>query len=200
MAAASMRPLVAALLLSLSLAPISVAAGEPAARAIHLVEGRVLLATPAALPTGMATGVEVTFTRTLTRWLAWGVRVSWATATEYSTDYAVGWEVRHDDLRARGLFLLQRVLGRATLALRLGVGVTLVHQGLTQRPAPVTGGRSLPEDEGWRVLPSIELEPAVTLRLLGGWGVSLGGGPALHVLDGSARWGWTSGLGVAWQR
>ena len=205
----------AALVLLLGIAAHGTAVGEPLRpasltrqRAVNLVEARVLLAMPAALPTGLATGVEATFTRTWRRWLAWGVRLSWSTATEHTTDYSVGWEVRHDDVRLRGLLLLRRALGRATLALRLGAGLTLVHQGLTEKlPASyaelspyVTVGRAAPEENGWKVLPAIELEPAITLRLVGGWGVSLGGGPALHIVDGSARWGWTSGLGVAWQR
>ncbi|MCC6750361.1 MAG: hypothetical protein IT371_22035 [Deltaproteobacteria bacterium] len=161
----------------------------------HLVEGRLLLSLPAALPTGMTTGVELAYTRG--RLLCWGVRVSWGTATEFTPS----WEVRHDDLRLRAVGALQRSFGRATVGVRLGVGGTLVHELRTRSQGNRAGltGEALTAS-AWRLLPALELEPTVVLRLLAGFGLSVSGGPSLHLLDGAARFGWLAGAGIAWQR
>jgi hypothetical protein len=161
----------------------------------------------------MVTGLELSYARSSGRWLAWGARLSWSTATEYASDYVLGWSVRNDDVRFRLLGLLHGEVGRATLGLRLGVGATVVYEALTPQHDPSSEeppahqpwetaqtSRPATASSRWRLLPAFELEPFILLRLLGGWGLSLGGGPTLHVVDGAARWGWTAGMGVAWQR
>jgi hypothetical protein len=192
----------ALLALGLGLAPAAVGAQTvpdqaAAVRPSSLAEARLLLALPAALSTGMAAGVDAAYGRTWGRWLAWGARASWATATEHT----LSWAVRNDDIRLRMVGALRKEIGRATLALRLGLGATLVREDRTRSQGSSAGlaGQAL-ESTTWSALPALELEPAVVLRLFGGWGMSLSGGPSLHVLDGGARWGWLSALGVSWQR
>ena len=174
-------------------APSAGAAGDPFASA-NLVEGRLLLALPAALDTGMMTGVELGFTRG--RSLAWGARASWATATEHT----VSWTVRHDDIRLRATGAALYRVGRARLGLRVGIGATIVHEDRTLSQGERAGlsGASL-SSAAWRLLPAAELEPTVVLGLVDAWGISLSGGPALHVRDGRVALGWVSGLGVAWR-
>jgi hypothetical protein len=48
-------------------------------------------------------------------------------------------------------------------------------------------------------LPAADAEGVVFLRVWESWGMSVSGGPTLHIVNSSARWGWTSGLGVLWQ-
>jgi hypothetical protein len=166
-------------------------------RAKHLVEGGLLLAYPAALPTGMVTGIDLSYTRSWRRWLGWGVRASWGSATEYT----LNWTVRHDEIRLRLHGVVKRDLGRATIGLRLGLGATLVREGRTSMLGKSSGlsGEDV-ATSAWAALPAAELEPWVMLRILGGWGVSVGGGPSLHIFEGHARWGFISALRVAWRR
>ena len=190
----------ALLLLALLLVPRPAGAQAPAVTATlprDIVEARVLMALPAALPTGMMTGIDAAFTRSWRRWLAWGVRASWATATEYTPS----WSVRDDDIRLRVVGVLHHQVGRATLALRLGLGGTVVHEGRTRSQGARAGltGDAL-ETSTWAFLPAMELEPTVVMRIIGGWGLSLSGGPSLHIVNRHANWGWISAVGIAWQR
>jgi hypothetical protein len=164
----------------------------------NLVEAQLLLASPAALFTGMSAGVDASYTRLATRsgWLALGARASWSTATEYLTNYSV----RNDDIRVRGYGLIQHAAGRGCFGLRLGLGATAVYQLQTR----AQGNRadlasSALEKTSWLLFPSADLDAVVVLRVWESWGMSVSGGPALHLVDGSVRTGWSSGLGVTWQ-
>ncbi len=164
----------------------------------NTVDGGLLLASPAALQTGMSAGVGLGYFRAATAsgWLAWGARASWSTATEYTlTD-----TVRNDDIRLRLCGVLQHIAGRGSFGLRLGVGATAVYENVTASQGSRAGltGSAL-ETAKWYLMPAADLEGVVFLRVWHAWGMSLAGGPTLHLLDGSARYGWTSQLGVLWQ-
>jgi hypothetical protein len=187
-----------ALLATLLLYAVPADAGPPSgapAPSTSLVAGGLLLAQPAALSPGMTTGVDAAFTRGAT--LAWGVRAAWSAATEYT----LAWTVRDDDLRVRLFGALQRAAGRGTFGLRLGVGGTLVREHRTRSQGSRAGlaGEDL-EKTAWSVSPAMDLELTVALRIAGAWGMTLCGGPSMHLLHGSAHFGWLSGLGVTWQR
>jgi hypothetical protein len=164
----------------------------------HSLDGGLLLALPAALQTGMSAGVSAGYLRALTAGgrVQAGLRASWSTATEYTlTD-----TVRDDDLRLRLCFGVQHLAGRGSFGLRLGLGATAVREAI----APSQGGRaglggSALESVHWYLMPAADLEAVVFLRVWHDFGMSLTGGPTLHLDDGAARWGWTSGLGVLWQ-
>ena len=143
----------------------------------------------------MSAGIGAAFTRVATRGglLAWGVRASWSTATEYTQTDAV----RNDDLRLRMCGQIQHAVGRGLFGLRLGAGGTLVYEGRTRAQAARAG---LPQSESaWSMLPAADIEGIVVLRVWDSWGMSVSGGPTLHGLHGGVRAGWTSGLGVTWQ-
>jgi hypothetical protein len=178
----------------------SARAQEAPASPKNTLDGQLVLALPASLQPGMSTGVGVAFTRVATRGglLAWGARASWSTATEYSPCSPT--EVRNDDIRLRLYGQVQRAVGRGLFGLRVGVGATLVYEGLTL----VQGARAgLPasqqESTSWATLPAADIEGIVVLRVWNSWGMSVSGGPTLHGLHGGVRTGWTSGLGVTWQ-
>ena len=164
----------------------------------NTVEGGLVLALPAALQTGMSAGVGLGYFRAATAsgWLAWGARISWSTATEYT----LADTVRNDDIRLRLCLGVQRIAGRGSFGLRLGVGATAVYEGVTASQGGRAGlsGSAL-ETTKWYLLPAADVEGVVFLRVWHAWGMSLTGGPTLHLLDGSPRYGWTSQLGVLWQ-
>jgi hypothetical protein len=164
----------------------------------NTLEGQLVLALPAALVTGMSTGVGAAFTRVATRGglLAWGAYASWSTATEYSLTEAV----RNDDIRLRLCGQIQHAVGRGLFGLRLGVGGTLVYENSTRDQAARAGlSGSQAETTAWAMLPAVDIEGIVVLRIWDAWGMSVSGGPTLHGLHGGTRAGWTSGLGVTWQ-
>ena len=171
---------------------------EVSSSAKNTIDGQLVLALPAALVTGMSTGVGAAFTHVATRGglLAWGAHASWSTATEYSlTD-----TVRNDDIRLRLCGQLQRAVGRGLFGLRVGLGGTLVYEDQTL----VQGKRAgLPDSQreisSWSMLPAADIEGIVVLRVWSSWGMSVSGGPTLHGLHNGVRAGWTSGLGVTWQ-
>jgi hypothetical protein len=162
------------------------------------LDGQLVLALPAALQTGMSAGVGLGYLRAATAsgWLAWGARASWSTATEYTLSDTV----RNDDIRLRLCLGVQRIAGRGSFGLRLGVGATAVYENVTASQGSRAGltGSAL-ESTKWYLLPAADLEGVVFLRVWHAWGMSLSGGPTLHLLDGSARYGWSSALGVLWQ-
>jgi hypothetical protein len=162
------------------------------------LDGQLVLALPAALQTGMSAGVGLGYFRAATAsgWLAWGARASWSTATEYTLIDTV----RNDDIRLRLCGLIQHNAGRGSFGLRLGVGATAVYENVTASQGSRAGltGSAL-ETTKWYLLPAADLEGVVFLRVWHAWGMSLSGGPTLHLLDGSARYGWSSALGVLWQ-
>ncbi len=158
------------------------------------VDAGLVVGLPAALPTGTSTGVGVGVTHGHT--LAWGARVSWSNATEYTTS----WAVTHADLRLRAIGAFERSAGRGSFALRLGAGGTLVHETRTRNQGMRAGleGSDL-ETSAWTMLPGADLELAVALRIAGPWAFVLSGGPSLHLRSSQIEAGWIGGVGVAWQ-
>lgn len=164
----------------------------------NTLDSQLVLALPAALQTGMSAGVGAGFSRRATAGglLSWGARASWSTATEYTLIDTV----RNDDIRLRLCGSIQHVAGRGSFGLRLGAGATVVYESRTRAQGNRAGltGSDL-ETTDWSLLPAADLEAVVVLRVWNSWGLSLNGGPSLHVIGGSARMGWTSGAGVSWQ-
>lgn len=164
----------------------------------NTLDGQLFLASPASLGTGLSTGVGLGYLRALgsNPSLAWGVRASWSTSTEYSLVDSV----RDDDLRLRLCGLVQHLAGRGGFGLRLGLGATTVYEAHTRAQGARAGlsGSAL-ETSNWYVFPAADLDAIVFLRIWNGWGMSLSGGPTLHLIDGAAHMGWSTGLGVAWQ-
>jgi len=164
----------------------------------NTLDSQLVLALPAALQTGMSAGVGAGFSRRATAdgLLSWGVRASWSTATEYTLVDTV----RNDDIRLRLCGLIQHNTGRGSFGLRLGAGATAVYENVKASQGSRAGltGSAL-ENSKWYLLPAADLEGVVFLRVWHAWGMSLSGGPTLHLLDGSARYGWSSALGVSWQ-
>jgi hypothetical protein len=164
----------------------------------HTLDGGLVLALPAALATGLSVGVGLAYLRAVTsggRVLV-GARASWSTATEYTLTESV----RNDDIRLRLNLAVQQVLGRGAFGLRLGLGATTIYEGRTRAQGNRAGleGSAL-ATSAWYLLPAGELEGVVFLRVWKAWGMSLSGGPTLHLVDGSPRFGWSSSLGVLWQ-
>jgi hypothetical protein len=157
------------------------------------LDAGLALALPVALGTGLSTGVGAGVTIG-TGHLAWGVRVSWSTATEYSLD----WTVSHDDIKLRVIGALQQRAGRGRFALRLGLGPTIVHETRVRNQAARAMLTGL-DTSTFDASPSGDLEAVVALHVAGPWLLILSGGPSLSDVDGSARWGWTSLLGAGWQ-
>ncbi len=164
----------------------------------NTADGHLVLALPTALSTGMSSGVGAGFLHTWASHgaLAWGGRASWSTATEYSLVDTV----RNDDIRLRLCGVLQRPTGRGTFGLRLGLGATVVYENRTRAQGSRAGlsGSELSQT-AWYVFPAADLDALIVLRVWNAWGVSVSGGPTFHLIDGAARFGWASGLGVVWQ-
>jgi hypothetical protein len=168
--------------------------GGARAAADVTVEGGLVVGLPAALPTGLSTGAGAAIVVGGT--LALGAGASWSTVTEYARTETVA----QDDLRLRVLGAWQHASGRGTIALRLGLGATAVHETRTRDQGSRAGltGDAL-ETTAWALLPAADLELALVVRVVGAWGVAVRGGPSVDVLDGALRAGWTGGLDVAWQ-
>jgi hypothetical protein len=161
----------------------------------NLVEARLILSLPAALQTGLSTGVGATYTRG-SDWLAWGVKASWSTATEYTLVE----NVRNDDIRFMLFGVAQYAAGRGTIALRLGAGGVLVYEERNRSQGARAGlkGSAL-RTTAWAALPGADLEFVVKLRILDAWSMIVSGGPACYLLKSELHPGWLAGLGVAWQ-
>ena len=179
--------------LVLALALVALPRRASATPADLTLDGGFLVGRPAALPTGLASGVGVGAQAAGP--LAFGLRLGWTSATEYSTS----WTVTHSDIRMRATGALQREVGRGTLALRLGLGGTLVHETRERDQAAragLTGADA--EQSATSLLPAADLEGVVTLRLVGELGLAVGGGPSLHLQDGHLRTGFVALVGLAW--
>jgi hypothetical protein len=92
------------------------------------------------------------------------------------------------------------VAGRGSFGLRLGLGATAVYESRTRAQGSRLGlsGGDLETSSGY-LFPAADLDGIVFLRVWNAWGMSLSGGPTVHMIDGSARAGWSTGLGVSWQ-
>lgn len=158
------------------------------------LDGGLVLGLPATWQTGLSSGAGIG----LSYGRAWalGARASWSTSTESSQ----AWSVRHDDVRLRLTAALQRVVGRGSFALRLGMGPTLVREDRVRSQGARAGltGSAL-ETSALVAMPAADLEAVVGVHVGGPWLVILGGGPSLVISDGSAHGGWTTQLGVGWQ-
>lgn len=160
-----------------------------------LVDGGLVLGFPTALPTGLSRGIGggVTFGECPLRW---GARAAWVTATENGP----AWEVTHSDLRLRVTGSAQHTAGRGTLAVRVGLGGTLVHESRLRNQGMRAGltGEDL-ETSAFALLPAADLEAVIAVKVIGPWSLMMSGGPSLALLDGTPRASWTAELGVAWQ-
>jgi len=127
---------------------------------------------------------------------ACGARASWSTATESS----IAWTVTNADLDMRVVGAIQRDIGRGRLALRLGVGSTIVHETRLRNQgsrAGLTGGDL--ETSTLAALPAGDLEAVVALHIAGPWLLMVSGGPSVSIVSSTLRTGWASQLGVGWQ-
>jgi hypothetical protein len=164
----------------------------------NTVDAELILALPASLGTGLSSGVGAGYLRRIgdSGRFALGARASWSTATEYSLTESV----RDDEIRMRLCALAQHVAGRGSFGLRLGVGATAMYEGRTRAQGSRLGlsGSDL-ETTNWYLFPGADLDVVVFLRIWNAWGMTLSGGSTLHLVDGSARVGWSSAVGIAWQ-
>jgi len=163
----------------------------------HLtVDGGLVLGLPVALGTGLSTGVGVGAMTMLSPVFSWGVRASWATATESS----MVWSVTHADLRLRAAAAVQHSAGRGRFGLRLGAGPSVIHESRVRNQGMLAGltGTAL-ETSAFTTVPAVDLEAVIAVHILGPWLLAMSGGPSLARLDGGAHWGFTGQLGVGWQ-
>ncbi|MFN0246733.1 MAG: hypothetical protein ACKV2T_07475 [Kofleriaceae bacterium] len=160
-----------------------------------LVDGGLVLGFPTALPTGLSRGIGggVTFGECPLRW---GARAAWVTATEYGP----AWEVTHSDLRLRVTGSAQHDAGRGTIAIRAGLGGTLVHETRLRNQGMRAGliGDEL-ETSAFAMLPAADLEAVVAVKVIGPWALIMSGGPSVALFEGTLRTSWTAQLGIAWQ-
>ena len=160
--------------------------------AVHGSVG-VSSAMPVLLETGMALGAGA---EVLTAGgLAWGLSTSLGTAGESNQT----WGVDHLEWRLRLLGALQHRAGRGLFGLRVGAGFTLVGETRLRHQAARLG---LPDEEAeasaLALVPGADLQVAIAVEVLGGWGVSFAVGPSFHLpVSGSARVGFNGQLGIA---
>jgi hypothetical protein len=160
-----------------------------------VVDAGFVAGLPAALPTGLSTGIGAGVMHTCGCHLAYGALASWSTATASSET----WTVTHDDIRLRATGALRTDVGRGSLALRLGVGGTIVHEDRVRNQgmrAGLTGDQL--EMTATDTLPAADLDAVVALRIAGPWALEMAGGPTATYFDSHVRGGWTATLGVAW--
>jgi hypothetical protein len=158
------------------------------------VDGGLALAQPAALGTGLSTGVGAG--ASYGRRVALGLRASWSTATESS----LAWQVTQADFKLRATAALQGAVGRGRFALRLGAGPTIVHETRLRNQGMRAGltGADL-QTSATATLPAGDLEGVVAIHIAGPWLLTMSGGPTLTILDGGAHLGWTALIGTGWQ-
>jgi hypothetical protein len=160
-----------------------------------VVDTGFIVGLPAALPTGLSTGIGAGIMHTCGCHLAYGALASWSSASASSET----WTVTHDDLRLRATGAIRNDVGRGSLALRLGVGATLVHEDRVRNQGQRAGlsGMDL-EQTATEMLPAADLEAVVGLRIFGAWAFQVAAGPTATYFDSHVRGGWTAELGVAW--
>jgi hypothetical protein len=158
-----------------------------------LVDGGLSVGIPAALPTGLARGLGLGFSRG--QRFAWGVRGSWMAATES----APAWRVSHDEFRVRAIGAIRHDVGRGTFGLRVGLGGTLVREHRVRHQGMRAGleGDDL-ETTAVALLPMATIEGVLALHVRGRWSLVMSGGPTI-VYDDDARGGFAAEIGVAWQ-
>lgn len=155
----------------------------------------IVVGLPSALPSGLSTGLEGGITRTCGCLFSYGARASWSRVAEPGMAYLV----TQDDFRVRATGAIRHDAGRGSIALRLGVGPTIVHES-RDRLQDTTGlsGDAL-HTSATRALPAGELEVVISVKVVGDWLLVASGGPTFDVGSGAAEFGWISELGVGWQ-
>jgi hypothetical protein len=161
-----------------------------------VIDGGVVAGLPAALPSGLSTGFGAGITRACGCMFAYGARASWSTVE--AANFV--WDVTQWDLRLRATGSIRHAVGRGILELRLGVGPTIVHESRVQNSGVAAGltGMDL-GSSATRVLPAVDLEAVVSIKVAGAWILVVSGGPSVDYNSG-LRGGWISQLGVAWER
>jgi hypothetical protein len=158
------------------------------------IDGGVMLALPAALGTGLSTGVGAG--AMVGRRFRLGLRVAGSTASESSID----WAVTHTELRLRAAADFQHVAGRGAFGIRLGVGPTIVHETRDRNQAARAGlTGSAAQTTAFSTLPSIDLDAVVGLHIAGPWLLMLSGGPSASWVSGDFKAGWSALIGTGWQ-
>jgi hypothetical protein len=156
-------------------------------------DGGFFLAAPTALPTGLASGIGAGVT--VGKTFAWGVRASYASASEDGE----AWAVTHREVRALATGTVQHELGRGLLGLRVGLGGTFIHEHRMRHQGMRAGleGDEL-EATNLALLPTATLDATIGLHVRGAWMLQLSAGPSISIVDGDARGAWSTALGVAW--
>jgi hypothetical protein len=158
------------------------------------IDGGVMLALPAALGTGLSTGVGAG--AMVGRRFRLGLRIAGSTATESSID----WAVTHTELRLRAAADFQHVAGRGAFGIRLGVGPTIVHETRDRNQAARAGlTGSAAQTTAFSMLPSVDLDAVVGLHIAGPWLLMVSGGPSASWVSGDFKAGWSALVGTGWQ-
>ena len=153
-----------------------------------------MLALPAALGTGLSTGVGAG--AMYGHRFRLGLRLAGSTASESSTD----WAVTHTELRLRAAADFQHVAGRGAFGVRLGVGPTLVHETRDRNQAARAGlTGSDAETTAFSMLPSVDLDAVIGVHIAGPWLLMLSGGPSASWVSGDLKAGWSALIGTGWQ-
>jgi len=157
----------------------------------------VVVGLPSALPSGLSTGLGGGITRTCGCLFSYGARASWSRVAEPGMAYLV----TQDDFRVRVTGAIRHDAGRGSIALRLGVGPTIVHESRDRlqgnRDVGLSGDAL--HTSATRALPAGELEAVISVKIVGDWLLVASGGPSLDIESGTAHVGWVSMLGVGWQ-
>jgi hypothetical protein len=157
------------------------------------IDAGLIVASPAALRSGMSTGIVAGVTRSCGCHLAYGVSASWSTITESSQV----WTVDHTDLRLRVTGSVRHDAGRGSVALQLGLGPTFVHEVRTRNES-MEAGNGL-TTRAWGTVRAGDLDAVFAVHVAGPWLAVASGGPSLDHFGGAFVLGWSASLGVAWQ-
>jgi len=158
------------------------------------IDGGVMLALPAALGTGLSTGVGAG--AMVGRRFRLGLRVAGSSATESTIE----WAVTHTELRLRAAADFQHVVGRGAFGIRLGVGPTIVHETRDRNQAARAGlSGSAAQTTAFSTLPSIDLDAVIGVHVAGPWLLIMSGGPNASWVSGDFKAGWSALVGTGWQ-
>lgn len=159
-----------------------------------LVDGGLVFGAPASLPTGLSAGIGGG--ASYGRLFAIGFRAAWSTATESS----LAWTVTQSDFKLRATAAFQGTVGRGLLALRLGLGPTVVHESRLRNQGARAGlsGTDL-GTTAWAPMPAADLDAIVALHIAGRWLLTMSAGPTVTESDGHGRFGWSAQIGTGWQ-
>ncbi len=161
----------------------------PTSKGSLILDGGVLVGEPAALPTGMSTGVSLGISRLCGCHFEYGARFGWSSATENSQF----WTVTHDDFRLRAIGAIHHQAGRGTVALRLAIGATVVHEVRMRNQDMGLDSRA------FDTLPAADLEAVFAVHVTGPWLAIVSAGPSFDNFQGSLVTGCMSQLGIGWQ-